>query len=98
MSMTVPHQTGPAYVRLGNRRIRVPQRKSVRIAAGVSLTFVGLFPPAPLHLLFPVGLLMLSVDFPRLRRFRRKATVRIGRRRNPKQMAQPIGAPILSRT
>ncbi len=82
-----------AYVRLGNKRIRVPRRKAVRIVAGVSLTFVGIFPPAPLHLLLPVGLTLLSIDFPRLRRMRRRLEVRIGRRRNPKTvLAQGMAA------
>lgn len=71
------------YVRVGNRRIPMPRRKAVRIAVGTFLTFFGIFPPAPLHALLPAGLLMLSVDFPRLRRLRRRMVVRIGRWRQP---------------
>jgi hypothetical protein len=82
----------PAYLRLGKRRIPVPRRKAARIATGACFTFIGLFPPAPLHLLLPVGLSMLSLDFPRLRRLRRRAIVRIGRRWNRKPLA-PLGAP-----
>jgi len=82
----------PAYVRLGGRRIRVPRRKAVRIATGASFTVAGMCPPGPLHLLLPVGLTLLSIDFPRLRRMRRRLEVRIGRARNPKTIL-PQGAP-----
>jgi hypothetical protein len=82
----------PAFLRLGKRRIPVPRRRALRVGAGAVFTFIGIFPPAPLHLLLPVGLTMLSIDFPRLRRFRRRAIVRIGRRWNRKGLG-PVGAP-----
>lgn len=89
--MAGPNHLTPAYIRFGSRRMPVPKRKPVRIAAGAFFTVVGLVPPAPLHLLLPVGLVMLSIDFPRLRRLRRRAVVRIGRRRRPK-LATALGA------
>jgi hypothetical protein len=70
----------PAYLRVGKRRIRIPKRRGVRIALGIALVIRGVLPPAGFVLL-PPALTLLSIDIPRIRRWRRRAVVWIGRRR-----------------
>jgi hypothetical protein len=71
-----------AYVRFGKRRLPVPRHRSVRIGMALTIIIAGILPTPPGPVLtVPAGLAILSIDFPRLRRLRRKALVRIGRRR-----------------
>lgn len=83
----------PSYIKIGSRRVRVPRRKSVRVGMGLTLIISGILPtpPGPVFTV-PMGLAILSIDYPRLRRFRRKAIVRLGRRRQRKT-PPPLVAP-----
>ncbi|MEG6508148.1 PGPGW domain-containing protein [Methyloligella sp. 2.7D] len=78
--MTGSETPSPSYVRFGKRRVRVPRHKSTRVALGMFCVIGGILPTPPGPLFIPIGLSILSIDFPRLRRFRRKAVVRVGRR------------------
>lgn len=75
----------PAFIRLGKRRIRVPRRKRTRVALGLWLTIGGALPIPPGYMFIPVGLTILSIDFPTLRRWRRRSTVWVGRRRRKRK-------------
>jgi hypothetical protein len=70
----------PAYLRIGRRRIRIPKRRGVRIALGIALLIRGVLPPAG-FILLPPALTLLSIDLPRIRRWRRRMVVWWGRRR-----------------
>jgi hypothetical protein len=67
------------YVRLGSRRIPLPGSATLRIALGCLLLLGGCLWFLPLLGLWmlPLGLLVLSVDFPVARRLRRRAEVRL---------------------
>ena len=68
-------------VRLGNRRISLPAARPARIAVGAGLIVGGTLGFLPIlgFWMLPLGLVVLSVDFPSVRRQRRRATVAIGR-------------------
>ncbi len=76
-----------AFIRLGKRRIPVPRRKRARVALGLWFTIGGALPFPPGFMFIPVGLTILSIDFPTLRRWRRRSTVWVGRRRKNKKDA-----------
>ena len=59
-----------AYLRFGKRRLRIPKRRSVRIALGIALVVRGVLPPAG-YILLPPALALLSIDIPRVRRWLR---------------------------
>jgi purine-cytosine permease-like protein len=61
------------------KRIPVPANFIVRVIFGVALVLGGLlgFLPVLGYWMVPVGLLILSIDFPAIRRFRRRATVKL---------------------
>ncbi|MCJ2188837.1 hypothetical protein MTR66_18700 [Novosphingobium sp. 2638] len=80
------NETARAYLRVGSRRVRIPRRRGTRIALGLWLTIGGALPIPPGYVFIPVGLAILSIDFPRLRRWRRRLAVGMGRRR-----AKPSG-------
>ena len=62
------------------KRIRVPGNMVLRVALGLILVFGGFlgFLPVLGFWMLPLGLLILSIDFPPVRRFRRFVTVRFG--------------------
>lgn len=63
------------YRKIGNRRVPIPQSRTVRMGSGVmllSLGFLGFLPILGFWLI-PVGLAVLSMDIPYLRRKRRRA-------------------------
>ena len=70
----------PAAV-LVPKRVPMPASKPARIALGVALVAGGLlgFLPVLGFWMVPLGLFVLSRDFPTVRRFRRRATLRLGR-------------------
>ncbi len=75
------------------KRIPVPRNMLLRILLGLVLVVGGIlgFLPVLGYWMIPVGLLILSIDFPVVRRFRRNATVRLGswfKRRWPKMAAR----------
>jgi hypothetical protein len=69
-----------AKIKLGGRTIDLPKNRMLRIAIGVLLVFFGFLGFLPLvgFWMVPLGLLVLSVDIPLVRRWRRQAQVRLG--------------------
>lgn len=63
-----------AYLRFGKRRLRIPKRRGVRIALGIALVIRGVLPPAG-YILLPPAFALLSIDLPRVRRWRRRMIV-----------------------
>jgi len=64
-------------VRLFNRHFHLPRSKPIRIGLGILLVaggFVGFLPVLGFWMI-PLGLLVLSVDLPIVRRWRRQLTV-----------------------
>ena len=70
----------PAYLRFGRRKIPVPRTKLMRTVVGTSIVVVGALPVLPAVAAVPVGLTLLSIDYPHIRRHRRRITVWGGRR------------------
>jgi len=64
-------------VRLFNRHFHLPKSKPIRIGLGILLIAGGLlgFLPVLGFWMIPLGLLVLSVDLPAVRRWRRQLTV-----------------------
>jgi hypothetical protein len=64
-------------VRLFNRELHLPQSKPIRIGLGILLVACGLlgFLPVLGFWMIPLGLLVLSVDIPIVRRWRRQLAV-----------------------
>jgi hypothetical protein len=85
--MTTPPETGPTgaaksprAVRFGRLRFPVPRTKATRTTLGVGLIVLGLVPFIPPgSSAVALGLTYLSIDYPKLRRPRRKALVMSGR-------------------
>lgn len=71
---------GRRYLRIGKRRLRVPRRRVTRIALGTALLVRGVLPPAG-PVLLPAAFTLLSIDIPRVRRWRRRMLVWWGRRK-----------------
>jgi hypothetical protein len=75
--------------------MRVPVHPILRITSGLLLVFGGFLGFLPIlgFWMLPLGLVILSIDFSAIRRFRRSTTVRLGRfmlRRWPK-IARRLG-------
>jgi hypothetical protein len=71
---------GRRYLRIGKRRLPIPRRRFTRIALGTALLIRGVLPPAG-PVLLPAAFTLLSIDIPRMRRWRRRMIVWWGRRR-----------------
>jgi hypothetical protein len=71
-------------IRIGSYSIPVPGSRIARMAVGVLLIFGGFFGFLPIlgFWMVPLGLLVLSIDLPFVRRFRRRIEVWWGRRNN----------------
>ena len=69
-------------IRLGDRRIPLPRSRLIRIIAGIVLILLGFvgFLPIIGFWMIPLGLLILSVDFAPIRRFRRRTAVWLQRK------------------
>jgi hypothetical protein len=68
-------------LRFGKRHVNLPGSPVVRMGLGILLVlcgFVGFLPVLGFWMV-PLGLLILSVDLPSVRRFRRRMEVRCGR-------------------
>lgn len=74
-------------VRVFDRQIHLPRSKPVRIGLGMLLVGAGLlgFLPVVGFWMIPLGFLVLSIDFPGLRRWKRQVTVWWSRRKRVKQ-------------
>jgi hypothetical protein len=84
-----------AKIKLGGRTIDLPKNRMVRIAIGVLLILFGLvgFLPILGFWMIPLGLLVLSIDIPAVRKWRRLAQVRLGHwlRANYPSLAARLG-------
>ena len=69
-------------IRFGKKSIKLPQSRLLRVGIGGAFLAGGVFSFLPVLgiWMLPVGLIVLSHDFPRIRRFRRKWDVRLARR------------------
>jgi hypothetical protein len=78
-------------VRIGHREIPLPASRIARIAIGSVLVLCGFlgFLPVLGFWMIPVGLLVLSVDVPVVRRLRRRITVWWARRRERRATSAP---------
>ncbi|WP_141701243.1 hypothetical protein [Methyloceanibacter methanicus] len=74
-------------VRIFDRRLQLPKSKPVRIGLGTVLIGGGVlgFLPVLGFWMIPLGLLVLSVDLPVVRRWRRQLTVWWHRRKEEKK-------------
>lgn len=76
-------------VRFGGRVVHLPGHPVIRIILGCLLVLGGFlgFLPVLGFWMVPLGLIILAVDIPMVRRFKRRLEVRLGRwliRRSPK--------------
>ncbi len=85
-----PDPQGPRYINVAGRRFRVPASRWVRVVIGLALVFGGFLGFLPIlgFWMLPLGLLILSVDLPPVRRLRRRLEVRYGRWRNGRAAAR----------
>ena len=70
-----------ATIKFGNRRVVLPGSRIARIVIGLLLIIGGVlgFLPVLGFWMIPLGLIVLSIDLPVVRRWRRRATIRLGR-------------------
>lgn len=68
-------------IRLGRHRMKLPKGRLLRVCLGVILLLGGVvgFLPVVGFWMAPLGIMILSIDFPAVRKFKRRATVRYGR-------------------
>lgn len=78
------------HLKFGQRRIPLPGSPPLRIALGVVLIAGGVvgFLPILGFWMVPLGLIVLSVDIPAVRRFRRRMEVKWGRWRQRRAAAR----------
>jgi hypothetical protein len=72
-------------------REHIPRSRLARSIVGLLLLIGGIlgFLPVVGFWMIPLGLIVLSVDFPFVRRFRRRLAVRWGRALNRKKYGEP---------
>jgi hypothetical protein len=70
-------------VRVGDRQVKLPRSRLARLGIGGALIVFGVLGFLPIlgFWMVPLGLLVLSIDLPVVRRLRRRAEVWILRRR-----------------
>jgi hypothetical protein len=78
------------HLKFGKRRLKLPRSQPLRIGIGILLVAGGLvgFLPILGFWMVPLGLLVLSVDIPVVRRFRRRMEVKWGRWRERRRAAK----------
>ena len=69
-----------AKINFLGRQFSLPRSRILRILLGVAFIFAGLLGFLPIlgFWMIPVGLVILSIDFAPIRRWRRRTTVRMG--------------------
>jgi hypothetical protein len=75
-------ETVLAKVKFGSRTVELPGNRIVRIAMGVALVILGIFGTVLPILgvwMIPLGLIVLSVDIPVVRRLNRRLSVAFSR-------------------
>jgi hypothetical protein len=81
-----------ATIRLGRLRLPMPGTRRQRFFLGAGLCLGGVVGFLPLvgFWMLPLGLLVLSVDMPAVRRFRRRLEIRWGRQKSsPTETRRP---------
>ena len=78
-------------IRIGNNHVHLPRSRIVRVAIGLLLIAGGLvgFLPVLGFWMIPLGVLVLSIDLPMLRCWRRQFQVWRERRRRAREGADP---------
>ena len=73
-------------IKIFNRKLKVPQQKWLRILLGISLIIGGVlgFLPIVGFWMLPLGIVVLSMDIPIVRRLKRKIALKWARRRQTK--------------
>jgi 2-methylcitrate dehydratase len=89
-----PPPKPPRRIKIGRYSIPVPQSRPLRIALGIALVLCGIlgFLPVLGFWMIPLGLLVLSVDFPIVRRWQRRLMVWWNRRKKRKQARDPMAS------
>jgi hypothetical protein len=87
--LSEPHSVPPAAKRklsFGSFSVPLPESRPLRIGLGVLLCLGGLlwFLPVLGLWMLPLGFLVLSIDIPPVRRFRRRIEIWWGRRKKKK--------------
>jgi hypothetical protein len=92
---TRPKDRMAQKIRFFNRHWHLPRSKPVRIGLGILLVACGLlgFLPVLGFWMIPLGLLVLSVDIPMVRRWRRQLTVWWHRREKSEGDSAPAAEP-----
>jgi hypothetical protein len=84
-----------AKIKLGQRTFDLPKNRLLRITIGILLIIFGVLGFLPIlgFWMIPLGLLVLSVDIPTIRRWRRHAQVRFGQwlKANYPSLAERLG-------
>ncbi|MBW3098104.1 hypothetical protein [Pseudohoeflea coraliihabitans] len=77
------YRAGKGEIEIFGKVVQLPRQRRTSIALGVALVVLGLFGFLPVlgFWMIPLGLLVLSREIPSVRRWRRKAALRYGRRR-----------------
>lgn len=70
-----------AYLPVGRWKVRVPKHKGLRIGLAVAMLIRGIIPTPTSPVLITASITLLSMDIPRLRRWRRQLSVFVGRQR-----------------
>ena len=80
--MMVDNTSTSDSVKIGGYKLPLPRSRILRILIGVALIIGGLFSILPIFGLWmiPLGLLVLSIDIPRVRRWRRRFAVWFARK------------------
>lgn len=82
-------------VELFGRTLRLPANRLARMALGIAFVLGGVFSFLPVLgiWMLPLGLLILSIDLRFVRRWRRRADVKWGRRRKARAVLLPSASP-----
>jgi hypothetical protein len=86
-------------VRFANREFALPQSRLLRLGIGILLIIGGCLGFLPIlgFWMIPLGLLVLSIDIPRVRRWRRRLVVWWHRRRRQRVSDRPSDQPAAQR-